>query len=640
MIAAGPTVDLPVVSVWGRRGGEIGRVETASEGVVEASGLEDRPLLRPGEIAEAVPGLAATQHSGGGKANQYFLRGFNLDHGTDFSAFLDGAPLNLRTNAHGQGYLDLNPLTPELVQRISYRKGTYFADVGDFSAAGTVRLELFDTLPDNFMQVQAGEHNFARLAAAVALPGVAWIGGELDGEDGPWDKAANLRRASLILHADLGDWRLTGLAYGARWNSSDQIPARAATAGLISRFGEIDPSDGGRSDRFILSARRTDANSETVAYVQNYTLNLWSNFTYFLHDPLHGDQFEQAERRWILGGATQRRWRTGLGLELSAGLEGRYDAIGRIGLYQTEQRRWLSTDRADRVGEGSAAAWTTLAGALGPLRATVGLRGETMAADVQSLTTPAHGWRSATLLAPKATLAWSLSREVEVYADYGRGFHSNDARGAVASTAPAPLMVPGVGGETGVRYEQDGLALSASLWTLRLKSELVYSGDAGDTESSSASIRTGLELLANWTPWRGLNLEAAGGWTRARYHDLASGGPRIPNALDYMLGGGVTWRPDRRWVVAMTVRRLGPAALLADNSARARPSTLANLEVGRSLGSVKISLEVLNLLDSRDADIAYAYASRLPGEPAAGVQDLHFHSFEPRQLRIGLKRSF
>jgi outer membrane receptor protein involved in Fe transport len=290
-----------------------------------------------------------------------------------------------------------------------------------------------------------------------------------------------------------------------------------------------------------------------------------------------------------------------------------------------------------------------LAWSRGPLRATVGLRADAIGVDVDSETNALNSGRTSDVqLSPKFTLAWRVADPVELYVDAGRGFHSNDARGAVQEVSPAtlepvdkaPLFAPSVGAEVGARYQQGGFAASVSLWTLRLASELVYAGDSGDTESTDSTRRLGGELLVSWSPRPGLNLDFSSAVTHARYRGLSSGGDRIPNALEYVVTGGVTYRLTPASLVQLTARRLGPAPLIEDNSARSKPSTSINAAYTYAIGPATISLEVLNLFDSRDHDITYFYTSRLRGEPAEGVDDEHFHPMEPRQFRLGLRYGF
>ena len=634
------------VYVWGKREEGIGEVVSASEGTVSFGEFADRPLLRTGEIAEVIPGLAVTQHSGTGKANQYFLRGFNLDHGTDFSVSLDGMPLNLRTNAHGQGYLDLNLLIPELVETIQYRKGPYFAAVGDFSAAGSASFISFAQPPAGFAALTLGEHDYGRLSGVKSLDEATYVALDLTTSNGPWQRSEALRKGNFLIHHTTGDWAFTGLAYSAKWNSTDQIPLRAVQDGPLSYLGFIDPTDGGETSRFLVSARMQDGDGlDAVLYAQKYRLKLWSNFTYFLDDPDHGDQFEQAEDRWIAGGSISKKWAPDNNIwNYQVGAETRYDRIGKIGLYRTQARQILSTDREDRVHQGSAGVWTSADWKLNDWRGSLGLRLDEMGVNVSSSNPLNSGTSWQGIVSPKITLAYRAASSLEFYADIGRGYHSNDARGAVATVAPVSgepispvnLYVPAWGGELGARWEQNSLTASTSLWMLKLDSELVYSGDGGDTESTNATTRVGAEFLLNWTPVHGINLELSAASTHARYDD-APGAERIPNAIEYVVTGGVTAALTPKSTAEMTLRRLGPAPLIEDGSVSSRPSTLTNLLYRYRFDRLSLTLEVLNVFDRRDDDITYYYTSRLPGEADAGVDDIHFHPMEPRTFRVGVK---
>ena len=305
--------EVEAVSVWGLRANELGRATSASEGRVAYADFAVRPLLRPAELLEAVPGLAATQHSGAGKANQYFLRGFNLDHGTDLAASLDGVPLNLPSHGHGQGYLDLNILTPEFVHDISFRKGPYSAENGDFATAGAVAFETADHLHGDGVQAWVGENAYYRVVGSRALSQDVLVAADLSSARGPWTTSEDLKKVNLLGRALVKGWSVTALAYDARWNATDQIPRRAVEAGTLGRLGAVDTTDGGETSRYIVSARRRDLlrSLDTVVYAQRYRLNLFSNFTYFLDDPVNGDQFEQVDQRWVYGGALTKRWTLG-----------------------------------------------------------------------------------------------------------------------------------------------------------------------------------------------------------------------------------------------------------------------------------------------------------------------------------------
>ncbi|WP_421739504.1 TonB-dependent receptor [Caulobacter sp.] len=643
--------EVEAVSVWGKRANELGRAMSASEGHVSYSDFAIRPLLRPGELIEAVPGLAATQHSGAGKANQYFLRGFNLDHGTDLAASLDGVPLNLPSHGHGQGYLDLNLLTPEFVHDIGFRKGPYAAENGDFATAGAVAFETADHLHGDGLQAWLGQNQAYRLVGSKGLSDNAIVAADLSTSRGAWTTPEDLRKINILSRLLISGWSITALAYDARWNATDQIPRRAVESGTLGRPDAVDTTDGGQTSRYMLSARRRDLlhGLDTVVYVQRYRLDLWSNFTYFLDDPANGDQFQQVDQRWVYGGSLTKRWAGEPGgWTFRTGLSARLDDIGKVGLYRTTARVRRATVRQDRLTEWSAALWGEAARRIGPIDATLGLRADAFGADVSAGDRRNSGEVTDALLSPKLALAWRISKTFELYGDAGRGFHSNDARGAVITVDPvsgapaerAPLLSPAEGAELGARWRGHGLNLTASVWALNVDSELIYVGDAGFTEAAGATRRVGLETLIDWRVTPRLNLTASYAATRARFAGAPPEGDRIPNAVGAVLTAGVSWKPGAASTLSLTYRRLGAAPLAQDNSVRSRPTAMINGLFVQDLDRVSVMVEALNLTDSGGDDIAYVYASRLPGEPVSGVEDIHFHPVEPRSIRVGLKVNF
>src|SRR5438105_7698466 len=353
------------IQVTGHYENAVGSSDAASAGRITRQLVEDRPLLRPGEVLELVPGLIITQHSGSGKANQYFLRGFNLDHGTDFATTVDGVPLNLRSHAHGQGYTDLNFLIPDLVQRVDYYKGPYFASKGDFASAGAADIHYAVSLPKNLIELTGGSFLYGRtlFAGSPTLgDGKLLYGLELFHNDGPWDHPDDYRRLNGVLRYSLrgGDatWAVTAMGYYGLWNSTDQVPLRAVESGQLDRFGAVDPTTGGETYRFSLSGevqRYVGGGSfEAGVYAVKYRLNLFSNFTYFLDDPVNGDQFEQADDRWLFGTSGRFAWTSQVGevpLQGAVGWEARHDRIDPVGLYDTVARQRIETVRQDFVRE-------------------------------------------------------------------------------------------------------------------------------------------------------------------------------------------------------------------------------------------------------------------------------------------------
>lgn len=598
----------------------------ASAGVIAPEEVARRPLQRPADVLEIVPGVVVSQHSGEGKANQYYLRGFNLDHGTDLAQTVAGAPVNMRTHAHGQGYSDDNFVMPELIGSVDYRKGPYYADAGDFASAGSVNVDYVSALERPMVSLTGGRFGYRRLftAGSRTLGSGALLGAfELAHDDGPWLRPDAYRKLNALLRytAGRGDdaYSVTLGAYGGRWNASDQIPTRAVAAGL-SRFGEIDPSDGGNSYRASLAAdweRGGPSLTKANVYAIAYGLDLFSNFTYFLDDPLHGDQFEQQDRRIVAGGRATHQWRSG-NLENEAGVEMRYDHIGALGLYHTVARQRLDTLRSDRIDETSLGAFAqTIIHCSDKLRIVAGMRADT--------------YLVAGIASPKFSAVYAPRGDTELYASAGLGFHSNDFR-----DAETPL-VRTRGAELGVRTSAiPRLQTALALWDLDIGSELVFAGDSGTTEASGATRRSGIESTSTLRLTPHLALDANLAWSRARFRN----GDRIPGAVDGVAAAGVALDLGRL-TGALRYRYFGPRPLVEDDSVRSRASQTINAEAAVAVAPrLTISVDALNLTNARASDVDYFYRSRLRGEPIDGIADTHTHPLEPRSLRIRLVTRF
>ena len=639
------------IVVYGRAVPLIGAATSGSEGTVGYADFENRPIARVAELAENVPGLIATQHSGEGKANQYVLRGFNLDHGTDLAGFVDGAPVNMRSHGHGQGYLDLNFLIPELVERIDYTKGPYHADKGDFSAAGTLLFVTKSSLPEPLAEVTGGSFGYWRgLVAGSTRLGSSNIllAAEATRSDGPWVLDERLRKLNLLARLTTPDWSLSLMGYTNRWVSTDQVPERAILSGLIPRNGYIDPDLGGRSGRIALTFNWHRGDTRLTAYAIGSRLQLTSNFTYFLDDPVRGDAFRQIDRRGVFGGSLSQGFGAGP-VRFRIGAETRWDRIGQVGLYRTVAGTIVDTVREDRVDEVSGALFAEATATLAPgLRAVVGLRGDTIQYSVRSDLTANSGRGGKAILTPKVALAWQPARPVEIYANYGEGYHSNDVRGAVIKVDPAsgdpaervPVFARARGAEIGARVERGALSASLVGFLLDLGSELVFVGDAGTTEPNAASHRSGIEASLFWRPTAWLALDGAAALTRARFRGVAQGEDRIPGSVGNVLSAGVNLRPTRALTFSARLRHFGAAPLIEDGSVRSQPTTLVNFGAYLDRGKFRLGVDLLNALDAKVPDISYFYPSRLPGEPADGVPDRHIHPVEPRQVRLSLRYRF
>jgi outer membrane cobalamin receptor len=689
-------VTLPTVVVEGRQDSMIGMASSATQGVIGAEQLQDRPILRSGEILETVPGLIITQHAGGGKANQYFLRGFNLDHGTDFAVYLDDMPLNLPSHAHGEGYSDMNTVIPELVERLDYEKGPYYADVGNYGSAGAAHLEFYKTLPQDFLTVEGGTYDFERGTVGISSrvgPGNLLLGGEVYHDDGPWVHPDDYWKLNGLATYSQGDastgFSITGRAYHGTWNSSDQLAENAVP--LVGYFGTIDPTDGGNSDRYSLQAEwhRADENSETkvMAYGFYYDLDLFSDFTYYLTDTNRGDQFEQQDRRWVSGLDARQTYSSqwfGSDVENSFGLQGRNDWINN-GLYQTDDRVRVEkfdsatgiylpatveadhfTDTEIGVYAENKAQWTD------KFRSVLALRGDLDYFDVNSLVNPANSGTSATLLpSPKLSLVFGPWEKTEFYVQGGFSFHSNDGRGATQNEEPVsadnaypntsvariPGLVQTKGGEIGVRtLALQNLQSTFSLWYLYSDSELQQDGDTGDTVASKEpSNRYGVEWANYYTPIKHLAFdfdlaESTARFTSADAADaapvsagstnLGTGGTRVPEAVGMVVSAGITLLDLKGFTASLRLRYFGPRDLTSDGIYRSDATMLLNAEAGYQINKTwRVFAEFLNLTDSRDHDIDYAYTSRITPTAAAAFTDV-FHPVEPFQVRVGLTARF
>ena len=649
------------IVITGRATDLIGIAGSASEGVVGRIDLEDRPIQRVAELLETVPGFIATQHSGGGKANQYFLRGFNLDHGTDFAVFHDGVPLNMRTHGHGQGYLDLNFIIPELIDTLTFAKGPYRAENGDFATAGSGRFKTVDTLDAPFVKAEVGTSNFYRIVAAGStklLAGNLLVGIETRYDDGPFDLPQDLELVSGFAKwtgpLAGGTLRASATGYHVKFRSPEQVPLRAIESGLIDRLGFLDSDLGGETTRIGGVLNWTD-NAEgllnILGYAHYYDFRLTSNFTYFLDDPVNGDEFEQQDRRFVVGGRVDKRFNFDIGVpvETLIGFEGRYDFIDPVVLHRTDSRRVVSTVRRDKVNEGSGALFAEATiRPTSTVRVLLGGRVDHYTFDVRSDLAVNSGNSSATRVSPKASVAWAQSDRIELYANYGRGFHSNDARGTSINIDPntgdaadrVDALVSATGYEGGVRLKPvDGLTLTGAYWWLDLDSELLFLGDGGTTEAQGPSTRRGFELSAFYQPTRWLTVDAEYTSSRGRLSDLPDGANRIPGAIETVIAGGFVAKYDKA-SFAVRARHFGRYSLIEDNSVRADPLTVVNARIEYQVGRVELAADLLNAFNARDNEIEYFYASRLPGEAAEGVEDRHIRPVEPRQLRVSLTVRF
>jgi hypothetical protein len=681
-------IEMPEIVVRGQRDSMLGIAESANQGTTSAEELADRPILRSGEVLETVPGVIITQHAGGGKANQYFLRGFNLDHGTDFAVFLDNMPLNLPSHAHGEGYSDMNTVIPEFVERVDYEKGPYYADVGNYGSAGSAHLVFYKTFPQNFATVEGGIFGYERGVIGISQKlgdGDLLYGGEAYHDNGPWDHPDNYWKFNGILTYSQGDkmdgWSATFHGYHGRWNSSDQIPA---SFGATNFFGTLNPTDGGNSQRYSLQAEwhRKNENSETkiMAYSFYYDLDLFSDFTYFLTDTNKGDQFEQKDERWVAGLDARHtifsHW-FGKDVQNTFGLQVRNDWINN-GLYQTENRVRVdkfdyetstilpATTEADdftdtQVGlyVENRVKWAEF------FRSVAALRGDLQSFNVNSHVNPANsGIATKFLPSPKLSLIFGPWAKTEIYVQGGFGFHSNDGRGATQTVQPVsadnpypgtpaekiPALIQTKGAEIGVRtLVVPHLQSTVSLWYLHSDSELQQDGDTGGTVASkSGSNRYGIEWANYFTPIEHLAFDFDIADSIARFDSVdavdaapgSPGGKRVPEAVGLVISSGITLHDWHGFSAALRLRYFGPRDLTSDGIYRSHQTLSLNGEAAYQINKTwRISITLLNLLNRHDHDIDYAYTSRVTPTAAPVFQDV-YHPVEPFQARVALTARF
>jgi outer membrane receptor protein involved in Fe transport len=653
--------ELDEVVVFGRGEHRIGTASAASEGVVGGADLAVRPMLRVAELLEAVPGMIAAQHSGSGKANQYFLRGFQLDHGTDFTTYIDGMPWNLRTHGHGQGYLDVNGLIPEVVDRIEYRKGPYRADIGDFALAGASFMSTIDRLDAPFLAMEGGEYSWGRVAGGGTT---ALAGGELTtiGQwktyDGPWELPEDLEHYALwskyVRPTDFGTLKVSLSGYRATWHPTEQSPeASVGTPACADVFCSLDPTAFGKTLRWIGTMQLDATTWSASAYGQFYDWHM-------LADPTYDYQINQFDRRWTVGGRYENRLLRSAAVDITVGAETRYDRMEKVGFDHTEEGEFVENIGNNSAREGSIAAYTEATWKpTAQLRLMGGLRADAYEfnVDLNAGAGPdtVAGNGSDQRVSPKLGAAYTLNDNVELYANWGLGFHSNDARGVVNDATPVPGLVKGEGYEAGMRFEFGSFNITATQWWLDLASELIFVGDSNAVEPKTGAKRRGYELVAFWKPLPWLGLDLTYTHSRARYKaiqddpDYDAGDPQFDMLQGRFVEGGVESAGSfgaaavkGRWEISTRLRYLGPYPLVPSGARRADSEAMLNLRVAYKPGNFTLYGELLNVLDAAGKDIEYYYPTFVPGVSAPGTQLATFVSRaeEPRTVRFGVKYSF
>ncbi len=646
----------------------VGSADSSTEGTLTQKDIEARPLMRTGELLEGIPGFNITQHSGEGKANQYYLRGFNLDHGTDFAITVDDMPVNMPTHAHGQGYCDLNLLIPELLSGLQYRKGPYYADEGDFSAVGAAHLDYQHELDRPLAMMTIGNDGYERGLAAASvnlLRGKLLVGVEALHDNGPWVNPDNYEKLNAMLRYTNTFGRNTVtvdlMAYDGKWNATNQTADRAIDEGLVSRFGTLDPSDQGKSYRYSLSAQwqHTEEKSLTKlsAYGIGYGMDLYNDFTYFLENPSYGDQFHQKDRRIIVGLRASQTWFDkflGRDMDNTIGLQVRNDFIMPVALYATDQTAYQDTAVQDNVTQLNAAPyfqnrvqWTDW------FRTVAGLRWDYFNFGVRANIPQNSGNLSADIGSPKLSMIFGPWAKTELFLNGGYGFHSNDARVATEKVdpqynlaqTPLPALERAIGTEVGTRTAIiPHLQNELTLWYLHLASEQIFDGDHGVTTPSYPSHRYGVESANYYTPYKWLTVDADIAYSVPVFEDDPVGN-RIPGSPTWVVSAGAAVDDIRGFFASARLHYFGARPLIDNDAVESTPNTVVDARVGyklrgRHCKGWRVWIDCFNLANAKVSDIEYYYTSRLPGEPPAGVNDIHTHPENSFLIRANLTAVF
>ena len=632
----------------------------ATEQTRAARDLELRPSNTPSDVLRLTPGLIIGQHHGGGKADQILFRGFDSDHGTDFAVFIDGIPVNIVSHAHGQGYADLHWLIPETIDRVEIYKGPYFAHLGDFATSGAMNIITKKRDKDSSFSIVGGSYNTQRYVGILSPPEgtflTPYLAFEVYHNDGPFKSENNYNRYNIFSKFTLfstpnSNLNFLGTFFKTAWDASGQIPARAVREGVLGRFGTLDPSEGGKSERQNLSLIYTFADANQSLRVQTwaswYRLQLWSNFTFFARDPVNGDGIEQNDNRFLIGNKVSYRrnyplW--SMPMETLVGFQSRFDHA-RVGLFNQTNRRRRQTVSNNDI-EQTNLGWFVQQ-EIRPtewLRAQLGARLDNFWFDVNqkgSATNPISGEASDSIVNPKVNLIFTpfkdnnLAKGTSFFVNFGGGYHSNDARVVVQDSKKA--LPRYLGGEIGLRSKVlDQIDFTLSYWRAHLESELVFAGDAGTFEPSGRSRREGIESEIRYDilPWLSYDLDFSYTWAR-----FVESGGHVPLAPRLTTFSGLTARHESGLQGRFQMRHVGSRYGTEDTHLKTRAYTIFDLLLKYVWRRYEFFLSFENLANAKWRSAETFFESRLPGE-AASVLDSHFTPGDPFTVKAGITVHF
>lgn len=649
-------IDLPAVEVQSDPERNLNTISTLD--------IQTRPVTNAQEILRIVPGLFIAQHAGGGKAEQLFLRGFDIDHGTDVNISADGIPVNMVSHAHGQGYADLHFVIPELVQRVDFRKGPYYAELGNFTTAGAVQLETMNTLDNNFLKLEGGSFDSYRLVAGLNLLSResehlvqrAYAATELNYTNGYFDAPQNFNRVNLMAKYNLvtDDKQSLTAAFStftSSWDASGQIPERAVKSGLISRFGAIDPTEGGQTSRTNVSLQffknlSSQAFTKHQFYFTNYQFELYSNFTFFARDPDNGDEIRQKEKRALFGYKGQYNFTTQLGslpFESEAGLQLRADRTNNTELSYTKGRfETIETVMLGNIAETNAALYYNGTLWLTPeLSLNAGLRFDQFIFSYNNLLLENYSPQTVykNIISPKLNLHYQLSERWQLYAQSGLGYHSNDTRVVVAQNG-LEILPKAYGVEAGVVCKPLQRAiLQLSLWRLDLDQEFVYVGDEGVVEPGGKTRRMGVDASLRYQIARWLYFDTDIDYSYARGLVTNGEDERIPLAPVITSTGGLRIEGRKGLGGSLRYRFMGDRPANEDNSLTADGYFLLDATVHYHMKHFELGLSAQNLLNTEWKEAQFETTSRLQNEPQE-VTEIHFTPGTPLGVRAYCTWSF
>lgn len=620
--------------------------------------LNQRPVNSAQEFLRYVPGLFIAQHQGGGKAEQIFLRGFDVDHGTDVKISVDGMPVNMPSHAHGQGYADLHFVIPELVKTIDYGKGSYYAEQGNFNTAGYVELQTADRLTQNTLQTEVGSFNSYRaLAMANLLPATnqkqnAYIASEFIYADGPFESPQNFNRFNIwgkynVQLNERNKLFLQANVFNSRWDASGQIPERAVQDGTISRFGAIDNTEGGYTGRINISTKlqqrlRNDDLLEHQLYYSRYHFNLISNFTFFLNDPVNGDQIRQQEARDIYGWQSNwqsKKYKGNTAFTSSIGSGLRFDATHNSELSHTKNKaEVLDAIALGNVQEANAWLYADEKIELGKWMFNAAARIDYFHFDYTDKLNPVLSSQQKAIVSPKLNIFYILNKSLQLYLKNGKGFHSNDTRVVLPQTGERVLPAS-YGSDLGFIWKPfKSLLLNAAAWHLFLEQEFVYVGDEGIVEPGGKTRRYGADISVRWQPLKSLTADANINFANARSIEDAKGENFIPLAPTVTSTGGINYQ-HKNWNASLRYRYLGNRAANEDYSITAKGYFVTDASISYAFRKFELGTVVENLFNTKWNEAQFATESRLRNETDP-VTELHYTPGNPFFIKMKLAFHF